>query len=160
MKDRDSCNRRRFIRSVTAAGASLGLPAIAPSLLSGAVRNAAPSRPEVAAIYCPLWHRYDHMDAWHGYGWCEWELVKTAPPRFPGHYQPLRPSWGFFDESDPKWSQREIDLAADHVAADPKRPPAVFVNAWNEWTEGSYLLPEEKHGTACLKALQEAFRGR
>jgi len=66
------------------------------------------------AIYFPAWHRYDHMDSWKGEGWNEWALVKKAQPRFPGHYQPLKPSWGCFDESDPKWVAKEIDLAADH----------------------------------------------
>jgi len=68
----------------------------------------------VVAIYCPLWHSYPHMDSWKGEGWNEWELVRTAPARFEGHHQPLRPTWGHFDESDPKWAAREIDLAADH----------------------------------------------
>ncbi len=68
----------------------------------------------VVAIYCPLWHRYDHMDAWMGEGWSEWELLRTAPARFRGHHQPLRPTWGCFDESDPRWSAKEIALAADH----------------------------------------------
>ena len=40
----------------------------------------------------------------------------------------------------------------------PKHPPAIFVNAWNEWTEGSYLLPEEKNGTAYLKSLETSLR--
>ena len=35
-------------------------------------------RPTIVAIYCPLWHRYDHMDSWKGDGWSEWELLKTA----------------------------------------------------------------------------------
>ena len=71
-------------------------------------------RPEIMAIYCPLWHNYPHASSWKGYGWCEWELVKSAVPRFPGHYQPLQPSWGFFDESDPAWAEREIQLASEH----------------------------------------------
>ena len=57
-------------------------------------------RPETVAIYCPLWHNYDHASSWKGEGWCEWELLRNATPRFDGHYQPYRPTWGCFDESD------------------------------------------------------------
>ena len=71
-------------------------------------------RPEVVVVYYPHWHSYDHGNAWKGEGWTEWEGVKAAVPRFPGHEQPLKPTWGYFDESDPQWSAREIDLAADH----------------------------------------------
>lgn len=72
------------------------------------------ARPEIVAIYCPLWHNYDHASSWKGEGWCEWELLKGAVPRFDGHYQPLHPEWGCFDESDPVWADKEIVLAADH----------------------------------------------
>ena len=92
------------------------------------------ARPEVVAIYCPLWHNYDHASSWKGEGWCEWELVRTAIPRFPGHYQPLRPSWGCFDESDPRWSAREIDLAADHGVD-------VFLFDWY-WYSGVRIMEE------------------
>jgi len=71
-------------------------------------------RPEVVAVYYPHWHNYDHGSSWKGEGWTEWEGLKAAPPRFPGHHQPLKPSWGYFDESDPKWTAKEIDLAADN----------------------------------------------
>ena len=71
-------------------------------------------RPEVVAVYYPHWHNYDHGSAWKGEGWTEWEGLKAAVPRFPGHHQPLEPEWGCFDESDPLWVEREIDLAADH----------------------------------------------
>jgi hypothetical protein len=125
-------NRRKFVRRLGAAGAAACLP----SVVSGAGFPAAAGRPrpEVVAIYCPLWHRYNHMDSWHGYGWNEWELVKSAPPRFAGHHQPLRPSWGCFDESDPEWSRREIDLAADHGIG-------VFMFDWY-WYSGVRLMEE------------------
>ena len=40
----------------------------------------------------------------------------------------------------------------------PKKPGMVLVNAWNEYTEGSYLMPDEKNGDAYLKALKAAVR--
>ncbi|MFH0796775.1 MAG: glycoside hydrolase family 99-like domain-containing protein [Candidatus Omnitrophota bacterium] len=73
-----------------------------------------PLKPEVVAIYFPSWHANDHYQAWYGKGFSEWELVKTAQPLYPGHRQPKVPVWGYFDESDPEWASREIDLAADH----------------------------------------------
>jgi len=114
--EHDQLSRRGFVKGMAVAGAAVCSQGILPSAVSGAgfPSAAGRARPEVVAIYCPLWHRYDHMDSWHGYGWNEWELVKTALPRFAGHHQPLHPSWGCFDESDPEWSRREIDLAADH----------------------------------------------
>ena len=96
--------------------------------------NSFTQKPEVVAIYCPLWHAYDHMSSWKSAGWCEWELVKAARPRFPGHYQPLQPSWGCFDESDPQWSAREIDLAAGHGVD-------VFLVDWY-WYSGVKIMEE------------------
>lgn len=71
-------------------------------------------RPEIIAIYFPSWHQYDHASAWYGKGWTEWELVKGGFPLYEGHHQPKIPEWGYFDESNPVWSAKEIDLAADH----------------------------------------------
>lgn len=98
------------------------------------------TRPEVVAIYYPHWHNYDHGSAWKGEGWTEWKGLKSAMPRFPGHYQPLKPSWGYFDESDPAWSAREIDLAADHGVD-------VFLYDWY-WYSGVKNMEE---------ALEEGF---
>lgn len=70
--------------------------------------------PEVVAIYFPSWHPDDHYQAWYGKGFSEWELVKTTRPLFAGHHQPKVPCWGYFDESDPQWAARQVDLAAEH----------------------------------------------
>jgi len=91
-------------------------------------------RPDIVAIYCPLWHNYDHASSWKGEGWCEWELLKAAAPRFDGHHQPYVPTWGCFDESDPKWSAKEISLAADHGID-------VFLVDWY-WYSGVKIMEE------------------
>ena len=69
---------------------------------------------EVAVYYFPDYHVDSINEKWHGKGWTEWDLVKLAGPRFKGHLQPKIPVWGYFDESDPKWAAKEIDLAADN----------------------------------------------
>ncbi|MHB9023490.1 MAG: glycoside hydrolase family 99-like domain-containing protein [Armatimonadota bacterium] len=89
---------------------------------------------EVVAIYFPSWHPHDHYAAWYGKGFSEWELLKTAQPLFPGHQQPKVPSWGYFDESDPAWSAREIDLAADHGVT-------TFLFDWY-WYSGVKIMEE------------------
>ena len=71
-------------------------------------------RPDVIALYYPHWHNYDHGSAWKGEGWTEWVEMNDAKPKFPGHEQPKKSSWGNFDESDPVWAGKEIDLAADY----------------------------------------------
>ena len=69
---------------------------------------------EVAVYYFPNYHPDSINALWHGKDWTEWEVVKSAKPRFAGHEQPKVPSWGYFDEADPKWTAKEIDLAADN----------------------------------------------
>ena len=91
-------------------------------------------RHEVVAVYFPSWHANDHYQAWYGKGFSEWELLKTTRPLFPGHHQPKVPSWGYFDESDPAWAAREIDLAADHGVT-------TFLFDWY-WYSGVRIMEE------------------
>ena len=95
---------------------------------------------EVFAIYFPSWHPDRHYEQWYGKGFCEWELIKTTRPLFPGHRQPLEPVWGYFDESDPVWMAKQIDLAADNGITG-------FMFDWY-WYEGDQFLE---------KPLNEAF---
>ena len=69
---------------------------------------------EVIAYYFPQYHPDARNDAWFGKGWSEWDILKAARPRYPGHRQPIESAWGEFNEADPRWAAREIDLAADH----------------------------------------------
>ncbi|MDQ8193864.1 glycoside hydrolase family 99-like domain-containing protein [Coraliomargarita sp. SDUM461004] len=89
-------------------------------------------RPEVAVYYFPNYHVDPRNERVHGAKWTEWELVKRATPRFPGHQQPKLPRDGFLDESDPEVMAGKIDLAADHGVDS-------FIFDWYWYNDGPYL---------------------
>ncbi len=87
----------------------------------------------VATYYFGNYHPGDpRNEALKGPGWSEWELVKAARPRFPGHHQPNVPAWGFLDESDPAVMARKIDAAADHGID-------AFIFDWYYYDDGPFL---------------------
>ena len=56
---------------------------------------------------------------------------------------------------------REILAEARAFAEnDPKRPGAVYVNGWNEYTEGAFLLPDAVDGDRRLQAVASVFGGK
>jgi len=44
----------------------------------------------------------------------EWQTVRTAGAKFPGHDWPRKPLWGYENEADPKVMEKQIAAAADH----------------------------------------------
>src|SRR5947209_7522082 len=75
---------------------------------------ARPTGVEVIAYNFPGFHPSPWMEARFGKGWSEFEVLKNARGLFPGHAMPRIPLWGYFNEADPEWAQREIDTAADY----------------------------------------------
>ncbi|MFI6826245.1 glycoside hydrolase family 99-like domain-containing protein [Kribbella sp. NPDC050241] len=59
------------------------------------------------------------------------------------------------------WDQSPDEFAAavrqavDFVERWTPRFPVITVNAWNEWTEGSYLLPDTTHRLGYLEAIRD-----
>lgn len=87
----------------------------------------------VACYYFGNYHSNDpRNEKQKGKGWSEWELVKNAKPRFPGHRQPNLPLWGYTDESDPKAMAQKIDAAADHGID-------AFIFDWYYFNDGPFL---------------------
>ena len=64
----------------------------------------------------------------------EWQNVKEATPKWPGHRQPLVPLWGYGNEADPAEVSRKIDAAVSHGVN-------VFIYAWY-WYEGRPFLED------------------
>ncbi len=47
--------------------------------------------------------------------------------------------------------------AKNWLDARPQQTPLVTINSWNEWTEGSYLLPDMRWGYSYLRAVRNVF---
>jgi hypothetical protein len=54
------------------------------------------------------------------------------------------------------WFRRLVEVTA--TRPEPER--LIFLNAWNEWAEGTYLEPDERHGLAYLEAVRDALAPR
>lgn len=91
------------------------------------------ARITVASYYFGNYHPGDPRNVKSkGAEWSEWELVKAARPRFPGHHQPNVPLWGYGDESDPKVMEQKIGAAADHGVD-------AFIFDWYSYDDGPFL---------------------
>jgi hypothetical protein len=87
----------------------------------------------VAAYYFPDYQTGDPRNDIHkGAGWSEWELVKAAKPRFPGHLQPHVPLWGYTDEKNPSIMEQKIDAAANNGID-------CFIFDWYMYEDGPFL---------------------
>ncbi len=87
----------------------------------------------VACYYFPNYHPTDARNQkLKGDGWSEWELVKAAKSRFPGHLQPNVPMWGYTDESDPVQMAKKINAATTHGID-------AFIFDWYWFNDGSFL---------------------
>jgi len=92
----------------------------------------------VAAYYFGNFHVDPRNEVAHGKDWTEWQLVREAKPRFPGHQQPKVPLWGYEDESDPKVFEKKI-ATAHHAAI------SAFIFDWYWYNDGPFLnAPLEK----------------
>lgn len=96
----------------------------------------------------------------------EWERMakEFSVPYFPHvsigwdnnpRFQTFRP--GVVKNNTPQAVERAFLAARGYVDAHPDQPPLVTINSWNEWTESSYLQPDDVHGYGYLEALHRVF---
>ena len=77
-----------------------------------------------------------------------------ATPRFP--------TQGIHDvvhyNNTPESFAALLSKAKKYADSHPEQPKLITINAWNEWVEGSYLLPDMLHGFDYLKAVKRVIK--
>ncbi len=94
-----------------------------------------PPNVQVIAYNFPSWHPSPFMEERFGKGWTEFDTLRNARTLFPGHTMPHFPLWGYYNEADPVWAAKEIDLASTYG-----------VDAWLVdwyWHEGTQFYQEQ-----------------
>ena len=85
-----------------------------------------------------------------------WDPSPRTDPE--GPWKPaVYPYSQVLEGNTPEAFGRAVRQAVDMVSPLPGQT-MVTINAWNEWTEGSYLEPDTVHGMAYLEALRESVR--
>ena len=118
-------DRRQFLTAASALALNEGLPP--------RISSAEPSSDFIpAAYYFGNFHVDPRNEKAHGAQWTEWNLVRSATPRFRGHHQPRIPLWGYADESDPRVFEHKIAAAHDnHLSA--------LIFDWYWYNDGPFL---------------------
>ena len=64
-------------------------------------------------------------------------------------------------ENTPENVRKGFELAKEYVDTHPNmKAPLITVNSWNEWTEGSYLHPDDLYGYSYLETIKKVFLDR
>ena len=96
----------------------------------------------------------------------EWQRLGegTGIPYFPHisvgwdnnpRFQNFKP--GVVKNNTPDKVQKGFEMARAYADAHPGQPPLITINSWNEWTETSYLQPDDLYGYGYLDALKRVF---
>lgn len=78
---------------------------------------------------------------------CGWD----NNPRF----KKFRP--GIVKNNTPENFEAALRDAKEYADAHPENPPLITINSWNEWTETSYLQPDDLYGYGYLEAIKRVF---
>jgi hypothetical protein len=81
-------------------------------------------------------------------GWDSSPRLGATMPFSKGHY-PAYPVWDSTPAEFAEGLQRAKRFVLDH----PTPHPIITINAWNEWSEGSSLLPDVDHGLRFLEQI-------
>ncbi|HEY3066687.1 MAG TPA: glycoside hydrolase family 99-like domain-containing protein [Methylomirabilota bacterium] len=94
-------------------------------------------------------------------------MLAAPPPRYP-RFRCVTPSWDnsprrgpratiFHGSTPAQYEAWLTTVAAESLATRSGDERIVFINAWNEWGEGSHLEPDQRWGRAYLHATRRAI---
>lgn len=86
-------------------------------------------------------------------GWDSSPRCKQDDPFEPRGY-PFTP---VIANNTPQEFKKALEKCKDFLENHPECEYILTLNAWNEWTEGSYLEPDTEYGYAYLEAIKEVF---
>ena len=58
----------------------------------------------------------------------------------------------------PEKFEKGLKRAKEYLDEHPELPALVTINSWNEWTETSYLEPDDLYGYGYLEAVKRVFK--
>lgn len=96
----------------------------------------------------------------------EWEMLsrQDSTPFFPHisvgwdnnpRYKDFKP--GVITNNTPEHFEKALRMAKQYADSHPNQPPLITINSWNEWTETSYLQPDDAYGYGYLQAVKNVF---
>ena len=97
------------------------------------------------------------------------KIVEQCIFEIPTHYPHISVGW----DSSPRYNSHRHDACLENTPENVKKgfemakayidahknlkAPLVTVNSWNEWTESSYLEPDNVYGYGYLEAIKKVF---
>jgi len=64
---------------------------------------------------------------------------------------------GIIKNNTPENFAEALKKAKKYADNHPNQPPLITINSWNEWTEMSYLMPDDVYGYGYLEAVKKVF---
>lgn len=65
---------------------------------------------------------------------------------------------GVVKNNTPEAVKQGFLMAKEYADKHPDQAPLITIKSWNEWTETSYLEPDDLYGYGYLEAVKEVFK--
>jgi len=116
---------------------------------------------DVAAFYWPAYHYEPRLEFIFPEKKGEWEIIYHAKPNVTVSWD-ANPRFifktGYITNSTPDKFAKYLTKAKAYADEHPDQKKLIAINAWNEWSEGSYLEPDTLHGMKYLEAIKKVLQ--